>query len=304
MDKTLVVLAAGMGSRFGGLKQIEAVGNNGEFIIDYSIYDAIRAGFKKVVFVIKEELLDTFRETIGKRIEGKIKVEYAFQKLDDIKDSKKYLAAKRVKPWGTVQALLCAKPYVDNDFVVINADDFYGQASFVKAYNFLEENNIANNYASINFPYIMTASNFGSVKRAVCKIKDGKIYDLVEAKITTKDNKALCEPLSGDASFFIELQDLVAVNMFAFKKEFFAYLEEFFDEFFNDSDEEILKKEALLTDVIKKNLEENKIILNSINSPSKWLGMTYRKDLPEVHDNILKLIKEGEYPENLWENYG
>ena len=229
MQKTLVVMAAGMGSRFGGLKQIEPVGPNGEFIIDYSAYDAKRAGYDKIVFVIKKEMEEVFKETIGKRLEGKIKVEYAFQEIKDVPNGMESIAEKREKPWGTVQAVLAAKNSVNGSFVVINADDFYGYDSYVKSAEFLDNNTQENEYAAINFPYDVTASKFGSVKRAVCYPKEGEIKKLIESKVTTMDGYALCEPLSGEEAFQIELDHPVAVNMFAFKNNFFQYLEEYFN---------------------------------------------------------------------------
>lgn len=300
MQKTLVVMAAGMGSRFGGLKQIEPVGPNGEFIIDYSVYDAKRAGFNKVVFVIKKETLKVFKETIGKRLEGKINVEYAFQELEDVPSSKKYIAEKRNKPWGTAQAVLCARNLVEGDFVVINADDFYGDDAYLKAAEFLDSSKDENEYASINFPYNMTSSKFGSVKRAVCYPKEGNIEKLIESKITTMNEYALCEPLMGGESFKIELDHPVAVNMFAFKHKFFQYLEEFFNNYFNNSDEFILDNEVFLPELIKEKLDSKEIILQNIVSDSIWLGMTYREDLEVLKENIKKLIEKGEYPEKLW----
>jgi len=301
MEKTLIVMAAGMGSRFGGLKQIEPVGPNGEFIIDYSAYDAKRAGFSKIVFVIKKEIEDVFKDTIGKRLEGKIEVDYAFQEISDIPEDKKYLAERREKPWGTVQAVLCAKQYVKGDFVVINADDFYGYDSYVKSAKFLDENKKENEYAAINFPYSVTASEFGSVKRAVCYPKEGNIEKLIESKITTEDGYALCEPLNEEESFRIELDHPVAVNMFAFKNNFFNYLEEYFNNYFRNSDEYILDHEALLPELIKEKLDRKEIILHNIVSNSTWLGMTYREDLDILKNNIKKLIDKGEYPEKLWD---
>ena len=305
MEKTLVVMAAGMGSRFGGLKQIEPVGPNGEFIIDYSVYDAKRAGFTKVVFVIKKELEDVFKETIGKRVEGKINVEYAYQDIYDI-PSKEYLAEKRVvekngKPWGTIQAVLCAKPYVVGDFVVINADDFYGADSYLKASEFLDQNHDPNGYACITFPYEVTESKFGSVKRAVCFPKSGNIEELIESKVTTMDGYALAEPLDGEETFKIELDHPVSVNMFAFKNHFFMYLEEYFKKYFENDEEYILNNEALLPDLIKEKLDENEIELQNLISNSSWFGMTYKEDLDGLKKNIDVLIKKGEYPSKLWE---
>lgn len=301
MQKTLVVMAAGMGSRFGGLKQIEPVGPNGEFIIDYSAYDAKRAGYDKIVFVIKKEIEEVFKETIGKRLEGKIKVEYAFQEIMDVPNGMENIAEKREKPWGTVQAVLAAKDLVNGSFVVINADDFYGFDSYVKSAEFLDNNTQENEYAAINFPYDVTASKFGSVKRAVCYPKEGEIKKLIESKVTTMDGYALCEPLSGEEAFQIELDHPVAVNMFAFKNNFFQYLEEYFNNYFNNSEEFILKNEILLPELIKEKLDSEQIVLHNIVSNSTWLGMTYREDLDILKHNIEELIKKGEYPEKLWD---
>ena len=299
-EKALVVMAAGMGSRFGGLKQIEPVGPNGEFIIDYSVYDAKRAGFTKVVFVIKKELEETFKETIGKRVEGKIQIEYAYQDIYDIPE-KKYLAQKRTKPWGTIQAVLCSKPYVNGDFVVINADDFYGADSYLKASEFLDKNHEENEYACITFPYKVTESLYGSVKRAVCFPKQGDIEELIESKVTTMDGYALAEPLNGDASFQIELDHPVSVNMFAFKHEFYKYLEEYFARYFQNTDEFILENEALLPELIKEKLDSKEIKLHNLISNSSWFGMTYKEDLAGLKKNIEALILKGEYPKKLWE---
>lgn len=300
MEKTLVVMAAGMGSRFGGLKQIEPVGPNGEFIIDYSVYDALRAGFTKVVFVIKKDLFDVFKNTIGKRLENKIEVSYAFQEIDDL-PIKKYLADRRSKPWGTVQAVLSAKPYVNGDFVVINADDFYSYDSYLKASKFLDDNHDENTYACITFPYQVTASLFGSVKRAICFPKEGNILELIESSVKTNDNYALAEPLNGDDAFKIELNHPVSVNMFAFKNHFFLYLEEYFLKFLENDDEYVLANEALLPDVIKEKLEAKKIVLKNLISDGIWLGMTYKNDLEGLKNKINEFIMKGDYPSKLWE---
>ena len=301
MEKTLVVMAAGMGSRFGGLKQIEPIGPNGEFIIDYSAYDAKKAGFEKIVFVIKKELEETFRETIGKRLEGKIKVDYAFQEIQDIPKDKKYLAEKREKPWGTIQAVLCARDVVPGDFAVINADDFYGSDSFRKASRFLEQEKESNVYACISYPYDVTSSKFGSVKRGVCYMEGENISKLIESKITTMDGYAECEPLIGGDVFKIELNHPVSMNMFAFKHEFFDYLSEYFNDYFKQSDEEILKGEALLPELVKEKIESHEIILKNVVSNGIWMGMTYREELDGIKENILKLIEDGEYPSILWD---
>lgn len=300
MTKTLVVMAAGMGSRFGGPKQIEAVGPTGEFIIDYSVYDAKRAGFDNVVFVIKEEMEAIFKKTIGKRLANKINVSYAFQKLDDVPENKKYLVASRVKPWGTLQAVLCAKDYVKGDFIVINADDFYSFKAFQEASEFLDNNHNLNEFASINYPVVTTSSKYGSVKRGICLTDNDKITKIIESKVTFFPDYALAEPLSGEESFKIKLDTPVAVNMFIFKNNFFQYVEEYFKEYFKNSDDYILNNEILLPTLIKELLENKDIVLYNILSKGTWLGMTYKEDLPELKANIKKLIADGIYPERLW----
>lgn len=301
MDKTLVVMAAGMGSRFGGLKQIEPVGPNGEFIIDYSIYDAKRAGFTKVVFVIKKELESVFKETIGKRIEKFIDVEYAFQEISDIPESHKHLISIRQKPWGTAQAVLCTKDFVKGNFIVINADDFYGSDSYLRASKFLDESRDENEYACITYPFNVVSSKYGSVKRGVCYIEDDKIVKIVESKIEIKGDVAEAEALESGEKFTIPVTQPVSMNMFAFKKSLYRYLEEYFLDYFKQSDEDILQGEALLPEVLRIRLNNKDITIKNDVTTGTWYGITYREDLEELKQNIAKLIEAGEYPTNLWE---
>ena len=221
-DLTLVIMAAGMGSRFGGLKQIEPVGPNGEFIIDYSIYDAVRAGFNKVVFIIKEENYDIFKETIGKRVEKQIKVEYAFQRQTDI--PKGYDIGDRTKPWGTSHAILSAKNNVKGNFTIINADDFYGKDSFEKAATFFKEDH-PNEYAIIGYKIKNTLTENGAVKRGVCKAEGGYLTKLVESSVENKDGHIIASPLNGSEPFEIDPEDPVSMNMFCFRDNLFPYLE-------------------------------------------------------------------------------
>lgn len=300
MKKTLVVMAAGMGSRFGGLKQIEPIGPNGEFIIDYSLFDAKRAGFEKVVFVIKKELEATFKDTIGKRIGNSLEVVYAYQELDNIPESKKYLVEKREKPWGTLHAVYSAKDYVDGNFVVINADDFYGSDSYLKASEFLDNSTKENEYACISYPYQVTASKYGSVKRGVCDIKNGNIINIVESKLTRTGDKVLAEPLVPGKSFKIEVNHPVSMNMFVFKKSFFAFMDEYIEEFFKQDDEVVLNSEIMLPVLVKEKIATGEIALKNIVTSSKWLGITYREDLEELKTSLKELIASGEYPEDIW----
>lgn len=301
MKKTLVVMAAGMGSRFGGLKQIEPVGPNGEFIIDYSVYDAKRAGFLKVVFVIKKEIEQVFKETIGERLKGKIEVEYAYQEISDIPNSKKHLVEKREKPWGTIQAVLCTKDLVEGDFVVINADDFYGYDSYVKASKFLDESHDNHEYACISYPFNVTASKYGSVKRGICFTEEDKIVKIIESSVKLDGDYAVATPLVGGDSFTTPVDQPVSMNMFAFKKEFFNYLEEYFNDYFKNSDEEILKGEALLPELVKDKIMDGEITLKNVVSSGEWYGITYRDDLDELVSSIRNLVDKGDYPNKLWE---
>ena len=301
MDLTLVVMAAGAGSRFGGLKQITPVDEDENFIIDYSIYDALCVGFKKVVFVIREEFLLDFQNTIGKRLEGKIEVSYAFQKLEDIPIS---LDLKgRTKPWGTVQALLAAKSYVDGSFVVVNADDFYGKNAFLKAAEFLGLVNKPFTYANISYEYGVTKSEEGAVKRGVLSLEGNTIKSIIECNVGYESNKIMAHPLDGSEVFEIQENHPVSMNFFAFQKDVFVLLEEYWKDYFKQSEEEILKGEVLLTDCLKDNIESGRITI--LNQPGKsvWLGMTYRSDLAFVEKRIQELKEQGEYPKHLWEEY-
>ena len=301
MDLTLVVMAAGVGSRFGGLKQITPIDEDGNFIIDYSVYDALRVGFKKVVFVIREEFLEDFQNTIGKRLEGKIEVDYAFQRIDDIPVSMDLKG--RTKPWGTVQAILAAKPYVKGSFVVVNADDFYGKNAFVAAAEFLKNVDTPYTYANISYEYGVTKSKEGAVKRGVLSLKDNQINSIIECSVGLENGKIMAHPLvSGDA-FEIGESHPVSMNFFAFQYDVFALLEEFWQNYFKQSEEDILAGEALLPECLKENIENGRITI--LNQPSKsvWLGMTYRSDLEFVENSINTLKNKGDYSAHLWEGY-
>ena len=298
MNKTLVILAAGMGSRFGGLKQIEPIGPNGEFIIDYSIYDAIKAGFNKVVFIIKEENYDIFRETIGSRIENKIDVEYAFQRIEDIPEGYK-LPEERVKPLGTGQAILSSKNVVNENFAIINSDDFYGRDAYFVASKFLDETT-NNNYGLVGYKVDNTLTINGSVKRGVCKTIDGKLDSIIESSIIKENNIITATPLDGKDSFTMEDDDLVSMNMLLFTTSIYPYLEKEFIKFMDKNKEDLSKCEFLIPDVLTDAIEENYATVSVLSTIAKWEGVTYKEDKEEVVNAISKLIDEGEYPQNLW----
>lgn len=297
----LVVMAAGMGSRFGGLKQIEPINDNGEFIIDYSIYDAIKAGFTKVVFVIKKENYQVFKETIGKRIEKHIEVEYAFQELDDLpKGYEKPI--DREKPWGTGQAVLAARKYIDKPFAIINSDDFYGYEAYeviVKYLSNLKKQSNLLSGSTVTYKLGNTLSLNGSVKRGVCKEENGKLTNLIESKICEENGKLMAFPLEEISSFEVTKDTLVTVNFFAFTPEIFEYLEQGFKQFL-DKNIDNLTSEYLLPSYVFELIKTGKLSLDVLQTTDKWLGVTYKEDKEYVVNEIKKLHKAGKYPDQLW----
>ena len=301
MNKTLLIMAAGMGSRFGGLKQLEPVGPNGEIIIDYSIYDAIRNGFNKIVFIIKEENYDIFREKIGKKIEDKIQVEYVFQKLENLPVGYK-VPEGRVKPWGTAHAILCAKDVINEPFVVINADDFYGNDAYRVISKFMEKENNSNKkeYGIVGYDVINTLTENGSVKRGICKIENGYLTSIDEASIEMKDNIIEATSLVDEKVYTVEKNTKVSMNMMCFTPDIFEYLEKNFIDFLEESKENPLKSEYLIPTVIAKGIDEGYCNVSVINTTAKWTGVTYREDKESVVNYISELVKNGEYPNKLW----
>lgn len=297
-DLTLVILAAGMGSRFGGLKQIEPIGPNGEFIIDYSIFDAVRAGFTKVVFVIKEENYDIFRETIGKRVENIIDVSYVFQKIDDLPEGYT-LPADRVKPWGTAQAVLACRDAVKGNFVMINSDDFYGKTAYMKIKEFFDKENDDNVYTMVGFRVINTMTENGSVKRGVCEEENGYLTNIIESSIEKVDGKIIASPLSGETPFEVSGNDLVSMNFFGFTDKIFTTLKNGFPKFLDANKADLLKCEYLIPDVVFSEIKTDKKVV-VLESFDRWLGVTYKEDKKYVVSEIKNLIDKGEYPNNLW----
>ena len=293
----LVVMAAGMGSRFGGLKQIEPVGPNGEFIIDYSIYDAKKAGFDKVIFIIKEENYEIFRDTIGKRIEGKMDVEYVFQDIKNVPEGV-VIPSDRVKPLGTGHAVLSCKGTVNDDFIIINSDDFYGRDAYVKAANFFKENK--EDYAMVGYIIGNTLTENGAVKRGYAEQKDGYLSNLIESSVYKDGDKVKVEPLDGREGFYASLNDLVSMNMWCFRPDMLDYLDEHFIDFFNENKEDLSKCEYLIPDVVFERIENNDIKVKVVDTSAVWHGITYKEDKEELVDYISSLIEKGEYPSNLW----
>lgn len=281
-DLTLVILAAGMGSRFGGLKQIEPVGPNGEFLIDYTIHDAKVAGFNKVVFVIKEENYDIFKSTIGKRVEPIMKVEYVFQNNDNLPNNVE-VPKDRKKPFGTAQALLCAKDKVHEPFLLASADDYFGEETFKLAANYMRDND---GFSVICFKIGETLSEKGAVKRGVCMEQDGYLVDVIESKVEQVGDYVHAEPLDGREPYDIELTHPVSMLMFGLNPRIFGELEKGIVEFFDNNKDNLDTCEYLLPDVLSKMIKESGEKIKVIKTPSKWLGMTYKEDVENIKGEL------------------
>jgi len=298
MKPTLVVLAAGMASRYGSMKQTQGFGPSGETIMEYSIYDAIRAGFGKVVFIIREEFADMFRESFGKKLAGKIEVDYVFQELTKFVPGQ--VPEERKKPWGTAHAVLCCKGKVNEPFAVINADDFYGKDGFDKAAKFLTGDVSASNYAIIGYELKKTLSDNGSVSRGVCKVDAGgnlvdinertKIFRNEQGIITYEDEAGLHE-VSEDSS--------VSMNFFAFDPKFIDHCENYFADFISKEINNP-KAEFFIPLVVDKVVKNGQATVKVIPTSAQWFGVTYKEDAPDVKASIDKLVADGEYPSSLY----
>ena len=296
---TLVIMAAGIGSRFGGgIKQLEPVGPNGEIIMDYSIADAMDAGFDKVVFVIRKDLEKDFKEVIGNRIEEKVQVEYAFQELDDIPEQYREVFRERKKPWGTGQAILCGRDVVHEPFLVINADDYYGKEAYREAYKELtsdKEDSDVMNISMVGFILKNTLSENGGVTRGVCKVDEKRMLrEIVETHNIIKTDKGAAVKLD-EKEEEIDIESPVSMNMWGLQPGFFEILEKGFSEFLSQLNEEDLKSEYLLPTIIGALLKQGKVQVKVLESKDKWFGVTYKEDKEGVVAAIRDLIDKGEY---------
>ena len=300
---TLVVMAAGIGSRFGGgIKQLEAVGPNGEIIMDYSIHDALEAGFNKVVFVIRKDLEKDFKEIIGRRMEKLVEVEYAYQELNDIPERFQKKTEGRKKPWGTGQAILCCKDVVDEPFLVINADDYYGKEAYREAYAYLTGRKDDNAYEACMVGFVLknTLSDNGGVTRGVCKVDEHRMLsEIIETSNIVKTAEGAAVQTE-DGAVPIDVESEVSMNMWGLSPAFFDVLEKGFDVFLEKLDPENLKGEYLLPTIIGDLLKEGKMRVEVRKSHDEWFGVTYKEDKPDVVAAIQKLITDGVYPEKLF----
>jgi UTP-glucose-1-phosphate uridylyltransferase len=294
--KPLLILAAGMGSRYGGLKQIDPVGPHGETIIDYSVHDAVRAGFDQLVFVIRRDIEQAFRETIGRRFESRIAVKYVFQELDSLPPGE-VVPPNRQKPWGTGHAILMAADVIREPFGVINADDFYGAQSFQLLAAHLQPDNL--NYVMVGFVLRNTLSEFGSVARGVCQLADDRLESIREI-VGIEKQGAAARYKNGTGEFHALTGDeMVSMNMWGFHPGIFNHLRQQFSEFlkFHGADE---KAEFYIPSVVNTLIRIEKKRVDVLPTRSAWFGVTYREDRPFVVKGINQLIRNGEYPERLW----
>ncbi len=300
-DPILVVLAAGMGSRYGGLKQIDPIGPNGEIILELSVYDAIQAGFKKVVFIIKKEIEEDFKAAIASKIEGQIEVDYVFQDIHKI-DTCLQIPNERVKPWGTAHAIMCCKGIVDAPFAVINADDYYGRQGFVELYKFLTTSTCEDEYAMVGYILENTVSKYGSVARGVCSVKEGKLVDVQElTKIEVHNNVIEHSVDEGETWSSLANDSLVSMNMWAFKENIIERFENRFVQFFKEEvSQNPLKAEYFIPMEVGRMLQAGSAQVKMLESHDKWYGVTYQEDKPMVKAGIQSLIDAGVYPQPLW----
>ncbi len=298
---TLVIMAAGLGSRYGGIKQLEPVGPSGEIIMDYSIYDAMEAGFNKIVFIIRKDLEEDFKEIIGNRISKMIDVEYVFQEIDNIPEGFT-VPAGRSKPWGTGQAVLSCLDVVKEPFAVINADDYYGKEAFVKVYDYLSgaEAENKNNYCMAGFILGNTLSENGTVTRGVCQVdNNGLLVDIVETReIGRKGDHAVAEDGNGE-EVQLDLNCAVSMNMWGFTPGLLKELKTGFVTFLKEHGSE-LKSEYLLPEEVGRMVKEGKATVQVLKSKDKWFGVTYKEDKQMVVESFRALIEQGVYPEKLF----
>lgn len=295
---TIVIMAAGMGSRFGSLKQVEPFGPNGEFILDYSVFDAKRAGFDKVIFIIKKEHSELFEENVGSKLKGHIEVEYVYQDFYDIPEYVD-IPKDRVKPWGTAHALYSVRNAIKGDFIILNADDFYGREAFLEVYNYLKNTSREDKACMVGFKLKNTLTKEGTVSRGICEVKNGVLVKIDErTKIKEVDGKI--KYFEDTKEFEIDEDAIASMNMWGFSREIFKHLDEEMNKFFIENKDNLEKVEFLIPTFIGNLVKNKKITLDVIDTNSSWMGVTYKEDTPYVKQGINNLIEKGIYPNKLW----
>lgn len=300
MKPTLLILAAGIGSRYGGLKQLDPIGPSGETIVDYSIYDALQSGFGKVVFIIKEEIEQDFREVFFEKLKNHVAVDYVMQEIWKVPEGVKVPEGRR-KPWGTGHAILMADGTIDGPFAVINSDDFYGRGAYQKLAEYYQgwSPSRENDYCMVGYRVANTLSEFGAVSRGVCQTdENGFLLDVVERTQIARGEKGICFSEKGQ-EFPLADNTTVSMNFWGFTPSFFGFLRTGFDDFIRKNVNE-LKSEYYIPTEVNHLIRERRATVRVLPCVEKWFGMTYHEDREQVVKNIRSLIKNGVYPENLW----
>lgn len=299
----LVIMAAGMGSRYGGLKQIDPVDKEGNIIIDFSIYDAVKAGFEKVIFIIKKENEEDFKSVIGDNLEGNVEVIYAYQDLNNIPEGYE-VPEGRVKPWGTAHAVLSAYDYIDGPFAVINADDYYGRDAFVKIYDFLanSKDDDKYRYCMVGYRLFNTVTDNGHVSRGVCQVDDdGYLVGIEERTRIEKFEDSIKYTEDGETWTVLDENTIVSMNMWGFSKSILEEIKNNFNSFLEEGlKENPLKCEYFLPSVVDALLEKEQATVTVLNSEEKWYGVTYKEDKEDVMEAIQDMKDQGKYPQALW----
>ena len=301
MKPVLLVMAAGLGSRYGGLKQLDKIGPNGEIILELSSYDAIKSGFEKIIFILRAEIVEEFKELIGNKLSQFAEIEYVIQDINNMPEGFN-IPTGRVKPWGTGHAILCAKDIVKSPFLVINADDYYGQESFRLMYDYLSTNTEENHHAMVGYKLKNTLSENGHVARGICTVEDGELKEIVERTKIIKIGESAF--YTEDEKEWIELDynSIVSMNMWGFMNSIFEITEEGFKNFLqNNLNNNPLKAEYFIPLVVSDLINSGKGKVKVINSKDKWYGVTYQEDKALVKEAIERMIDEGKYKKNLWD---
>ncbi len=299
MKPTLVILAAGMASRYGSMKQVESFGPGGETIMDYSIYDAIRAGFGKIVFIIREQHQETFRNLFAPRLQGKVAVEFVYQELP-LHTNGYAIPVSRTKPWGTAHAVLCAEGVVREPFAVINADDFYGRHAFEVAATFLSEACYPERFAIIGYPLLGTLSEHGTVNRGVCTVDaEGQLVAVTE-RINIAVREGVIQVEDGLEPAVLSPDTCVSMNFWCFDPSFFPLSQGLFTEFLQARGQE--EKSEFFIPLVADSFIQQRGTIEVLPTQARWFGVTYKEDAPSVQSSLNALIAEGVYPEKLWEN--
>jgi len=294
---TLVILAAGMASRYGSIKQIQGFGPGGETLMDYSIYDALRSGFKKIVFIIRRDFANDFKEIFESRLKNRVDIEYVYQEMDSFTEGMP-IPEERKKPWGTAHAVLCAMEVVKEPFAVINADDFYGLDAFKKAGNFLESECTADRYAILGYDLVQTLSEYGTVNRGVCEVNaEGNLSSIVERiNIAVKDGKALCD--DGLEPKELPLNASVSMNFWCFHPSIFDHTQKMFRQFLQENIDN--SKAEFFIPIVADQFIKDGGTIKVIRTSVPWFGVTYKEDAPDVKKRLRQLTEEGVYSERLW----